>query len=107
MHVGVGAVAPSLIMAVNPQNDLNRARDLLLDGDADRALALYQKLTRQRPGAAVVWYECGNAAFKSRKMELADRAWSKVMELEPHNAKLIGMVGHQFEAARRPEKARA
>jgi tetratricopeptide (TPR) repeat protein len=94
-------------MAVNSQNDLNRARDLLLDGDADRALALYQKLTRQCPGVAVVWYECGNAAFKSRQMELADRAWSKVIELEPHNAELIGMVGHQFEASRRPEKARA
>jgi tetratricopeptide (TPR) repeat protein len=94
-------------MAAHAQNDLNRARDLLLGGDAGRALALYQKLTRQCPGAAVVWYECGNAACKLRQLELADRAWSKAIELEPHNAELIGLVGHQYEASRFPEKARA
>jgi tetratricopeptide (TPR) repeat protein len=94
-------------MAVHAQNDLNRARELLLARDTGRALALYQKLTRQCPGTAVVWYECGNAAFKSRQMDLADRAWSKAIELEPRNAELIGMVGHQYEASRRPEKARA
>jgi tetratricopeptide (TPR) repeat protein len=93
-------------MSANGQNDLNRARGFLLQGEAGRALGLYRKLTAQFPGSATIWYECGNAAFKSRQMELADRAWSKVMELEPRNAELIGMVGHQFEAARRPEKAR-
>jgi tetratricopeptide (TPR) repeat protein len=56
---------------------------------------------------AVIWYEYGNAAFKSRQMDLADRAWSRAIELEPRNAELIGMVGHQYEASRRPEKARA
>ena len=89
------------------QNDLNRARELLMSGDPEKALGLYQKLTRQCPGAAVVWLECGNAAFKSRKMELASRAWSKAIELEPRNAELIGMVGHQYQAARQPEAARA
>jgi Flp pilus assembly protein TadD len=94
-------------MAVQAQNDLNRARELFQAGDADRALALYLKLTRQSPGAAVIWYECGNAAFKLRQMDLADRAWSKAVELEPHNAELISMVGHQFQASRLTEKARA
>jgi tetratricopeptide (TPR) repeat protein len=105
--LGLRAFARKATMAVDGQNDLNRARSFLLAGEAGRALALYQKLTRQRPGAAVIWYEFGNAAFKSRQMELADRAWSKAMELEPRNAELIGMVGHHYEASRRPEKARA
>jgi Flp pilus assembly protein TadD len=94
-------------MAVQVQNDLNHARRLLLAGDACRALALYLKLTRLRPGAAAIWHECGNAAFKTRQMELADRAWRKAVELEPRDAELINMVGHQYEAARLPEKARA
>jgi len=89
------------------QNDLNRAREFLLSGDSARALPLYEKLVRQSPGAGMIWYEYGNAASKSRRTELADRAWSKAIELEPRNADLIGMVGHQFEAVRRPEKARA
>ncbi len=94
-------------MASHLQNDLNRARELLLARDTGRALALFQKLTRQSPGTALVWYEYGNAALKSRRMDLADSAWNRAIELEPRNAELIGMVGHQYEASRRPEKARA
>jgi Tfp pilus assembly protein PilF len=94
-------------MPAQSQNDLSRAREFLLSGDHARALPLYEKLLRQSPGTAVIWYEYGNAAAKSRQPELADRAWSKVAQLEPQNADLIGMVGHQYEALRRPEKARA
>jgi Flp pilus assembly protein TadD len=94
-------------MAGHSQNDLKRAREFLLVGDSGRALAIYQRLTRHSPVAATVWYEYGNAAYKSRQLDLADRAWSKAIELEPRNADLIGMVGHQFEALRRPDKARA
>jgi Flp pilus assembly protein TadD len=95
------------MMQAQSQNDLNRAREFLQNGDYARAFALYEKIVRQRPGAGVIWYEYGNAAFKTRRVELADRAWNKAVELEQKNAELIGMVGHQFEAARRPEKARA
>jgi len=98
---------PRRTMAAQSQNDLNRARELLLNGDFARALPLYERLVRQNPGAAVIWYEYGNAAFKSRRADLADRAWSKAVETEPRNAELVGMVGHQYEAMRRPEKARA
>ena len=94
-------------MPPQPQSDLNRAREFLLSGDHGRALPLYEKLVRRNPGAGVIWYEYGNAASKSRRVDLADRAWSKAVEVEPRNAELVGMVGHQYEAARRPEKARA
>ena len=91
-----------LLMA-HTRNDLDKARQLLLDGDSAQALALYQRLVRERPQEAVIWYEYGNAAFQMRQMELADRAWSKTMELKSQNAELIGMVGHQYQAARRPD----
>jgi tetratricopeptide (TPR) repeat protein len=94
------------MIAPQSHNDLNRAREFLLSGDFVRALPLYERLVRQTPAAAVIWYEYGNAAFKCRRMELADRAWNKALETDPHNAELVGMVGHQYEALRRPEKAR-
>ncbi len=93
-------------MAGQSQKELNRARELLVSGDAVRALPLFLKLTRQHPNVAALWYECGTAALKARQLDVADRAWSKSMELEPRNAELIGMIGHQYEAARRPDKAR-
>jgi tetratricopeptide (TPR) repeat protein len=94
-------------MQPQSQNDLKRAREFLLSGEFGRALPVFERLVRQSPGAAVIWYEYGNAAFQTRQMDLADRAWSKAAELAPHNVELMGMVGHQFEALRRPEKARA
>jgi Tfp pilus assembly protein PilF len=95
------------MMPAQSQNDLKRAREFLHHGDFGRALPLYEKLVRQGPGTGVIWYEYGNAAYKCRRVGLADRAWSKAVELEPQNAELVGMVGHQYEALRRPEKARA
>ncbi len=94
-------------MQAQSQNDLNRARELLSAGDYARAIALYEKLVRQSPGAAMIWYEYGCAAAKCRRMDTADRAWGRAVELEPRNADLMGMVGHQYEAVRQPEKARA
>ncbi|HEV7925651.1 MAG TPA: sulfotransferase [Verrucomicrobiae bacterium] len=94
-------------MPAHSQKDVNRAREFLLAGQFARALPLYEKLVRQSSGAPLLWYEYGNASFQCRQMDLADRAWSRAAELAPKNAELIAMVGHQFEAMRRPDKARA
>ncbi|HEY3860492.1 MAG TPA: sulfotransferase [Verrucomicrobiae bacterium] len=87
-------------------NELTRAREFLLSGDFARALPLYERLVRQSPGAAMIWYEYGSAAFKCRRLDTAGRAWSTAIAADPRNAELASMVGHQFEAMRRPEKAR-
>jgi tetratricopeptide (TPR) repeat protein len=91
----------------HPQNDLNRARKLLDDGQLEQAFASYQKLASQAAGAATVWYEWGVCAVKLRRLDAAERAWNKAIELQPSNGELIGMIGHQFQAARQPEKALA
>jgi tetratricopeptide (TPR) repeat protein len=49
----------------------------------------------------------GNAASGARDFDLADRAWAKARELAPQNAELIGLIGHQYQALRQPEQARA
>src|ERR1022692_2567478 len=87
------------------QQRLNQARNFLLSGDFARALPLYEQLTRSYPGIAVVWYECGNAAAKLRKLEQAERAWRRASDLDPKNAELIGMIGHQYQALRQSDKA--
>ena len=84
----------------------NEARAFLLSNDFAQALPRYEKLSRQRPGLSVIWFEYGNAASRMREADLADRAWRKAVELDPRNAELVGMIGHQYQGSRQPEKAR-
>lgn len=86
---------------------VEEARRLLLANDFAQALPRYARLTSQCPGSAVIWFEYGNAAVKTRNLALADSAWRKALELEPRNAELIGMIGHQYQAARRSQRAEA
>lgn len=88
------------------QKEHDEARELLLTGNFAEALPRYQKLTQQYPGAAVFWTEYGNTACRLREFQLADRAWGRALELAPRNAELVGLIGHQYQASRQPEKAR-
>ena len=89
------------------QHKLNEARQFLLAHEFGRALPQYEKLTGQRPGEAALWAEYGNAAAGAGQVDLADRTWQRAVELAPGNAELIGLIGHQYQGMRRPEKARA
>jgi len=88
------------------QNELARARALASQGDLQQALALYKRLAPQAR-AAGFWHEYGATASRARQPALAEEAWDKAAALEPTNAELLGLIGHQFEALRRPEKALA
>jgi Tfp pilus assembly protein PilF len=95
------------MMPADFQKRLQEARDLLHTHRFAQALPGYERLTRQNPTAAVLWFEYGNAAAGARDFGLADRAWSQAVELAPGNAELIGLIGHQYQGLRLPEKARA
>jgi tetratricopeptide (TPR) repeat protein len=86
---------------------LDQARQLLLAQKFAQALPLYEKLTRLSPGQAVVWLEYGNAASGMHNRKLADLAWQKALALDPRNSELVGLIGHQYQGIRRPERARA
>ncbi len=87
------------------QHHLNEARRLLLGHEFARAVPRYEKLTRQYPREAVIWAEYGNAVSGLGQLELADEAWQKALGLAGGNADLIGMIGHQYQGVRKPEKA--
>lgn len=84
---------------------LSEARELLLAKDFSPALKRYEKLTRLFPGRAVVWLEYGNAASGLRQRQLADRAWQRAIQLDPCNAELVGLIGHQYQGLRQPQQA--
>jgi Flp pilus assembly protein TadD len=89
------------------QARLDEAREHLLGRDFVRALPRYERLAREYPGSAVIWFEYGNTASGARDRDLAERAWGRALELDPRNPEMAGMIGHSFQAIRQPEKARA
>jgi Tfp pilus assembly protein PilF len=89
------------------QHKLDDARRYLLAHQYVRALAQYERLTRQWPREAVLWAEYGNAAAGAGQADLADRTWQRAIALAPGNADLVGLIGHQYQGMRRPEKALA
>ena len=89
------------------QKRLDEARSRLLSSDFVQALRRYEKLVRECPLSAVVWFEYGGAASGVRDLDLADRAWTKALELDGCNAELAGLIGHRYQGLRQPDKARA
>ncbi|MCX6924225.1 MAG: hypothetical protein NT154_13585 [Verrucomicrobia bacterium] len=83
------------------------ARSFLLSHEFARALPLYERLTRLHPMEAALWAEYGNSASGIGQIELADQCWEKALGLASGNADLIGMIGHQYQGVRKPEKASA
>jgi tetratricopeptide (TPR) repeat protein len=96
-----------LMIAADLQRRLNQARQLLISQKFSQALVQYEKLVRKCPGQAVLWYEYGNAASGLRDLRKAEGAWQKALDLAARNAELIGLIGHQYQAMRKPERAHA
>src|SRR6266446_4151676 len=102
-----GAKNLQLMTPVDFEKKHNEARQFLLSNEFAQALPRYEKLTKQYPRTAVIWAEYGNAASRLREVKLADRAWQRALELAPGNAEVVSMIGHQYQAVRLPERARA
>src|SRR5579859_7944521 len=101
------AASIALVMSADIQQRVNKARQLLLSNRFTQALPLYQRLLSQRPSDAVLWFEYGNAASAVNQAMVAEKAWSRAIELAPNNAELIGLIGHQYQGLRKPEQAKA
>jgi tetratricopeptide (TPR) repeat protein len=94
-------------MSADLQPRLDKARQFLLSNRFSEALPLYQRLLQQRPSDAILWFEYGNAASGLHQRDLADRAWTRALELAPVNSELTGLIGHQYQSLRQPDRARA
>lgn len=90
-----------------PEIRLGEARRYVQGKNFDRALSAYEKLTKCLGHKAVIWYEYGCAARATGLADLADRAWRKVLELQPSDSELLRRVGLEYEGLHLRENARA
>jgi tetratricopeptide (TPR) repeat protein len=85
---------------------LNDARGFLTKAKFADAFLRYQALTAQFPGKVQAWFEFGMAAGGAGKIEIADQAWKKAIQLDPQNSHLRLLVGHQYQNVRLMQQAR-
>ncbi len=84
-----------------------KTQEQLLSGRYGPALAGYRDLARRHPTLALLWFELGNAAAGDLDFALANQAYRRALELDPRNASLLGMIGHQYQGLRQLDDARA
>jgi Flp pilus assembly protein TadD len=92
---------------IAPNKKLVEARELLTSFNLSQALSAYEKLTHQFPNKAPIWFEYGVAAGRMGQTDLADRAWSKALELSPNDSSLMLEMGHQCQGLRQEGRAKA
>jgi Flp pilus assembly protein TadD len=96
-----------LLMNPSPEDKkLNEAREFSRLFKFSEAVPAYEKLARQFPQKAGIWFEYGFAAGGAGQFDLAERAWNKAIELEPNKSELMLQIGHRYKGLRQPEKAR-
>jgi tetratricopeptide (TPR) repeat protein len=83
-----------------------KAQEQLLGGRHKAALSGYHDLVRRYPAAAELWFELGNAAAGDLDFALANQAYRRVRELAPRNARLMSMIGVQYQGLRQLDDAR-
>jgi putative inorganic carbon (hco3(-)) transporter len=86
---------------------LLRASLLNQDGRPTEALAGYRQAAAGDPDAVTGWRNTGRLAEAQGDDELAQQAYARNLELEPHNSGLLVEVAAFHLAADRPERARA
>src|SRR5579859_998769 len=96
---------PAAMTQADFKRQLSKARQLLVTKKFSPALLLYERLVKQMPADPVLWFEYGNAASGLRDFPVADRAWRQALALA-RNAELSGLIGHQYQGLRQPERAR-
>jgi tetratricopeptide (TPR) repeat protein len=89
------------------EKKLTEARQFLQEYNFSQAVPAYEKLTQQFPQKAWIWFEYGCAAGGAGQLDLAERAWSKALALEPNNSELPLQIGHRYQGLRQPKQARA
>ena len=84
-----------------------KAQQQLLSGRPGPALSSYRELVKRHPGVPELWFELGNAASGELDFALANQAYRRALELAPHNASLLSMIGQQYQSLRQLDDARA
>jgi Flp pilus assembly protein TadD len=85
---GVSSIAVSVTAAPNHE-DVNTAYDMLMHGQYEGALGLYEKVLKTAPKSVPAWLGKGTAEHKLRRTIAARDSYRKVLAIDPDNREAL------------------
>ncbi|MHB8055678.1 MAG: sulfatase-like hydrolase/transferase, partial [Candidatus Aminicenantales bacterium] len=79
-------------------NELTRARELGLEGDAEEAIGIIKGIIAEDPEITDAYFSLGNIYFKIRKFEEAIRAFSQSLEKKPDDSFTVINIANSYVA---------
>ena len=93
------ALAPALCVAQNDQAELSRAIRLQQSGQADQAIAVYQRLLKQNPKSADAHNWLGVAYLQKNKLTEAEAEFRQAIRLKPDYVRAYNNLGSTLAQA--------
>ncbi len=91
----------------HPADWLREADDLVRQGRSGDALTLLQPLLSDEPDSRSVLELAGRAYFRTAQLDRAERAFTRLVELDPTDAYARFVLGRVCERRSRHDEARA
>jgi tetratricopeptide (TPR) repeat protein len=82
----------------DPHVLLEQGGNLLAAGDAEQALTLLERASRELPDEEIAWFNLGLAALKLERWEAAERALLHATKINPSRASALQELGRCAEA---------
>jgi len=83
-------------------NDLSRAREMGMRGQADEAVAIIQRIIADDPEISDAYFSIGNIHFKARKFPEAISSFEKALELKPDDTFCVINIANSYLNMGRP-----
>jgi arylsulfatase A-like enzyme/Flp pilus assembly protein TadD len=88
-------------------NELSRAREAGLEGDAEEAIRRIQAIIAEDPTIADAYFSLGNVLNRARRFEEAGEAFKKSLELKPDDSFAAINIALSYQALGRADEAEA
>ena len=86
-------------------NELSKARETGMDGDADEAIRTIEAIIKEDPTIADAYFALGNIFYKARKFQEAVGAFTKSLDIKPDDSFAVINIANSFQAMGRYDEA--
>ncbi len=86
-------------------NDLSKAREMGMSGEADKAIPMIERIIRQDPDVIDAYFSLGNIYFRERKFKEAIDQFRIALALKPDDSFTVINIANSYVGLRQPDQA--